>query len=366
MLKKNKILLEERIPIKTIEEPFCKRCMNNIEGGKTFCGICEFPPAVVNDWYFNNVKCLGKYNYFGINNFKIPINILSILISLVKSKKKTIKPQQYAGKLLADGLFQFFNKFSDVFDSSLYLAFSPNSNKLEKNQCEYIVNPLLKRFKKEGINITDISNRIVRVKDVGKNKDKGRDKRFNDIKGVHKVKGPDLNGAKILIIDDVYTTGSTSWDLSRALKEQNAGEINVLAAGRHIFYNEWIEKEYCNFDELILYFSNLDIDRTKKRIYKVKIKELKEFTLSKDTQIVACIKGSSGDYKLIIDFTNKKIKHDCYDFNQNKKSSKRFCKHITKVFITIRDDKGDQIADSLLKRIYNNLDEWEFNDFNIN
>jgi len=270
---------------------------------------------------------------------------------------------EYAGELLADGLFQIFNKFSDIFENSLYLAFSPKFDKSLKNQCDYIVDPLLKRLKKEGIKIVNISNKIKRVKNVGKNMGKNVDQRFLDIEGVHKVNGIDLKGAKVIIIDDVYTIGSTSWDLSRALKEQNAGEINVLAAGRHILYNKWIEKEYSNFDVIILYFSNLDIDRTKKNIYKVKIKELKEFTLSKDTQIVACIKGSSGDYKLLIDFTHQKIEHDCYDFIQNKKNSKRFCKHITKVFIAIRDDKGDQVAESLLKEIYNNLDEWEFKEF---
>ena len=363
MLKKNRILLGKRIPIKTNQEPHCKRCMNDVDTGELLCEICKSPPSIVNDWYFNEVRCLGKYHYFKNNDYKIPINNLSILISIVKSKKQTINPQQYAGKLLADGLFQIFKKFPDIFDNSLYLAFSPNFHKPEKNQCEYIVAPLIKRFKKEGFNITNISKKIERVKDVGKNKGKGLDKRFNDIKGVHKVSGIDLKGAKVIIIDDVYTTGSTSWDLSRALKEQNAGEINVLVAGRHIFYDEWFEEEYNNFDDLILYFSNLDIDRTKKSIDKVKIKELKEFILSKDTQIEACIKGSSSDYKLLIDFTHKKIKHGCYDFRQNKKNSKRFCKHITKVFIAIKDEKGDQVAESLLKRISNKLDEWEFKDF---
>ena len=360
MLKQNRILLKERIPIKTIEEPFCKKCMNNVDTGKDYCKTCEYHHPIVNDWYFNKVKCLGKYNYFKVDNFKIPINILSILISHLKSKKKTIKTKEYAGKLLADGLFQIFNKFSDIFENSLYLAYSPKFDKSQKNQCDYIVDPLLKRLKKEGIKIVNISNKIERVKNVGKNMGKDFDQRFLDIEGVHKVNGIDLKGAKIIIIDDVYTIGSTSWDLSRALKEQNAGEINVLAVGRHIFYDKWIEKEHSNFNDLILYFSDLDIDRDKTKIDEVNIKKL---TISRDNQINACFKGSSGEYRLLIDFKGKRIKHYCYDFVNKKCYYKRFCKHITKVFIDIRDQRGDKLAESLLNQIYNDLDEWMFKDY---
>lgn len=362
MLKQNIILLKERIPIKKIEEPFCKKCMNDIHGERDTCERCKSPHRLVNDWYFNTVRCLGKYNYFENNDYKIPINYLSILISLLKLKTKNkIKANIYAGKLLADGLFQIFNKFSHIYDESRYLAYSPNFDKKQKSHCDYIVEPLLKRLKKEGFDIFNIVGNIERVKYIGKNKEKLYDKRFEDIKGVHNVSGIDLNDAKVIIIDDVYTTGSTSWDLSRALREQNAGEINVLAAGRNIFYNKWIEKDYENFNDLILYFSNLDIDRKRSLIDKVEITKL---VMLKNNQINACIKGSNNDYQLLIDFKDQKIKHNCHDFVNNKKFiSKRFCKHITKVFIDIREEKGDQLATSLLHQIYMNLDKWVFGDF---
>lgn len=360
MLKQNRILLEERIPIKTIEEPYCKKCMDNVDTGKDHCEKCQSPHPIVNNWYFNKVKCLGKHNYYEHNNFKIPINILSILISLLKFNRN-VKTNEYAGKLLADGLFQIFIKYSHVFENSSYLAFSPKFDKSEKNQCDYIIDPILRKLKEIGINLVNIGSKIERVKDVGKNTGKDFDQRFIDIKGVHKVNGIDLKGAKVIIIEDVYTTGSTSWDLSRALKEQNAGEINVLAAGRHILYNKWIEKEYSNFDDLILYFSNLDIDRARSNIDNVKIIEP---NVLRDNEINACFKGSSREYQLLIDFKNKRIKHNCYDFVQNKKYyNKRFCKHITKGFIKIKAQEGDKLAESLLNQIYNTLDEWMFEDY---
>lgn len=360
MLKKDRILLEERIPIKTIEEPFCRRCMDNIDTEKTLCGTCESPPSIVNDWYFNNVKCIGKYNYFNDNDFKIPINILSIVVGLLKFNKSFIRINEYAGNLLADGFFQIINNFSNVFEDTKFLAFSPNFDKSEINQCSYIINPLLTKLDKIGINIVDITGNIERVKDVGKNKNKPLIQRFQDIKGVHKVNGIDLNGAKTVIIDDVYTTGSTCWDLSRALKEKNAGEINVLAAGRHILYNEWIETKYNNFYELILYFSNLDFDRKRKIIDKVKIEEI---SISQENQINAWFKGSLDEYRLIINFKDKLVKHNCYDFVEKKCYNKRFCKHITKTFIKIKAEKGEELAKSLLNQMYKSLDEWVFEDY---
>lgn len=360
MLKENRILLGEKIPIKIIEEPSCAKCMNNINAGEELCGTCESPPSIVKDWYFNKVKCLGKYKYYGDSSFKIPINILSILIGLLKFNKNFIRINEYAGNLLADGLFQVFNRFFYVFENSRFIAFSPSFDESIKNQCEYIINPLLTRLKEKGIKLVNITSNVERVNDVGENKDKSFLQRFQDIKGVHKVNGIDLKGAKVVILDDVYATGSTSWDLSRALKEQNAGEINVLAAGRHILYNQWIEKEYNNFNELILYFSNLNIDRTRRKIEDVEIKEL---NISKENNIDACFRSSSVEYQLLINFKGKSIKHNCYDFVNNKIYNKRFCKHITKVFIDIRDEKGDEFTASLLYQIYMNLDKWVFKDF---
>jgi len=49
---------------------------------------------------------------------------------------------------------------------------------------------------------------------------------------------------------------------------------------------------------------------------------------------------------------------------QNKKFyNKRFCKHITKVFIKLRAQEGDKLAESLLNQIYNTLDELMFEDY---
>jgi len=88
MTKTNLIYLKGNIPIRIINEPYCQKCMDNVDTGKNHCKTCKYPHPIVNDWYFNKVRCIGKYKYYGGHNFKIPINILSILVSLLKYKKK--------------------------------------------------------------------------------------------------------------------------------------------------------------------------------------------------------------------------------------------------------------------------------------
>ncbi|MBY8983357.1 MAG: hypothetical protein KGD57_10430 [Candidatus Lokiarchaeota archaeon] len=250
------------IPIRQIPEPFCKKCMNIEEKKKELCSECE-SPIFIDNWHFNKVKALGIYNSYEHNGYKVPINILSELIYNLKFRRK--KPKKAAGKIIADGLFQIFQQNANLFQDTAYLAISPKyKGALEDNNCFHIIKPLLEKMEKSGFNIQNIANNTERIKDVGDNKIKNKERRFKDINGVHQINLEDLGGKKVLIIDDVFATGSTVWDLSRALKEKNAGEINVLVAGRYCLFNEWPIKQLkyqgLSFNTLLLYFSQLDMD----------------------------------------------------------------------------------------------------------
>ncbi len=361
MQRDEKIYLEGKIPVRLIQQPFCKICMDNVNQGEVVCYSCENPLPIVEDWYFNKVICLGKYHSYdnkdGLSN-KIPINIISNLIYILKFKE-TKNFKVYAGKLLADGLFQLINKNPEIFKNTKYITASPNFNKFRKINCEYVIIPLLKKMNKNGFDIENILNNTERLREVGENKNKLLDQRFNDIYGVHNIVGKDFAGKDVLIIDDVYTTGSTVWDLARALKERNAGEVNVLVVGRAIGYNSWKVPENFEFGELILYFSFLDIDRAPKKINDVKVTHLEVL----DNIIQASFQGSEGDYQLIIDFKNEVLKHNCRDFIHNRMRIKKFCKHITKVFVDLKEQNSQSYVKNLLNSIYLCLDRWEFKEF---
>lgn len=67
------------------------------------------------------------------------------------------------------------------------------------------------------------------------------------------------------------------------------------------------------------------------------------------------IEAKLKDYSIIIDLKNRLIQHNCQDW-QRTSSSKRFCKHVGKLFLLLEPSK----ARTLLKKIDNEKDLWSF------
>ena len=60
-----------------------------------------------------------------------------------------------------------------------------------------------------------------------------RDERLTNLKGVFEVKeNAGLNGAKLLLIDDVMTTGATLSECAKSLKSAGAKEVRCLTLAR--------------------------------------------------------------------------------------------------------------------------------------
>ena len=237
-----------------------------------------------------------------------------------------------------------------------FLLIPPKNNFSEENQCSYFLKPLMKILEKNGYNCEDITNKLKRIRDIGKNKEKNRAQRFSEIRGVHQLEEMDLRGEKVLILDDIITTTSTIWDISRELKEKNAGEINVLSLGRTLIGNGNIMEDdvpsSLALDELLIYFSNLKVILDPKNIEDVIISDI-----NVDDQFLSC---RSKSYRIEIDFKNRVLKHRCGDFHQRRYINKSFCKHITKFFLTLKVRHGEEFAEAKLYRIYKNLIHWHF------
>jgi hypothetical protein len=57
----------------------------------------------------------------------------------------------------------------------------------------------------------------------------------------------------------------------------------------------------------------------------------------------------------VIDLQNRVVLHDCADWSRVL-PSKRFCKHIGKLLLSL----GEEKASNILKHIYANREAWEF------
>jgi len=123
------------------------------------------------------------------------------------------------------------------------------SRSLDVNNIDFLVPvPLhLKRLKQRGFNqsellahivtkyydIPTVSGLLFRVKDTHPQFNLPRTERFKNVRGAFEVKGtPFLKGKSVLLIDDIYTTGSTISECTRVLRENGANNVHVLTLSR--------------------------------------------------------------------------------------------------------------------------------------
>jgi len=96
------------------------------------------------------------------------------------------------------------------------------------NQAEEIGKHLAQFFQ-----IPLINDVLIKIKATLPQIEFTKEKREENMKGAFLVKSPDLvRGRKILLIDDIYTTGATMEECARVLKESGAKEIVGLVIAR--------------------------------------------------------------------------------------------------------------------------------------
>lgn len=72
------------------------------------------------------------------------------------------------------------------------------------------------------------------------------------------------------------------------------------------------------------------------------------------------IKGSQKTpYLIEISDTEKFLKHDCHDFQTKRAQNKKFCKHLAKLFLLLKE-KDERIATLILENISKDINKWDF------
>ena len=64
-------------------------------------------------------------------------------------------------------------------------------------------------------------------------------------------------------------------------------------------------------------------------------------------------------YNIKIDTKNKILNHNCHDFETRRAINKKFCKHLVKFFILLKE-KDEKSITGFLTDIAENINEWEF------
>ena len=83
------------------------------------------------------------------------------------------------------------------------------------------------------LNIEYKENVLVKIKDNKPQSELGQHERSANVKGVYKLKVPrNIYQKKILLVDDIFTTGSTANECARVLKEKNANRVGIFTIAK--------------------------------------------------------------------------------------------------------------------------------------
>ncbi|WP_160692036.1 phosphoribosyltransferase family protein [Clostridium sp. C2-6-12] len=206
-----KKLWEALIEIIYPRENYCIICGEDDCFG--ICNRCKESIKFISESYQEEIISCGYYG-----------GVLKELILKFKYKNDFT-----AGDILAEILEEYI---AEKFCYKEYvLAYIPLSKKSQKargfNQCEYIARKIAISLEIEAIEL------LIKVKETKEQKKLKKDERFKNIRGAFGVKkGINIKNKKIILIDDVTTTGATLKEASELLKKFDISDIKLLTLAK--------------------------------------------------------------------------------------------------------------------------------------
>ena len=189
----------------------CKKCQKELEAEAVF-GI---------DNIENNTKYFDEHLYI----FKYE-GIIRRTIIKYKFKEEIYLYKTFVNFLLKNK--KFFEKIKK-YDTIIPVPISKKRYKIRGyNQSELIGKDLSKK-----LNINIGTEYLFKTKNIMEQSKLSKEERAKNIQGVYKLINKEkLENKKILLIDDVYTTGSTVNECSRILRKANPKKIGVLTLAK--------------------------------------------------------------------------------------------------------------------------------------
>ncbi len=198
--------------------PFCLKCPrciasqddqhHGLPAGQA--GLCQ--ECLHSSFDFNQAKSVSIYD-----------NKMQYLIHLFKYGNRTGLKNEFGRMICA-----FLTAYRvDMSSYDMITAIPLHQTRLRErgyNQSELLTEEISNRFK-----IKQSCRNLVRVKPTKNQARLKKRERFTNIQGAFKIRNPEeFDGASLLLIDDLFTTGATASEAARVLKEAGAGKVDVL------------------------------------------------------------------------------------------------------------------------------------------
>ena len=106
-------------------------------------------------------------------------------------------------------------------------------SKKRKNERGYNQSLLISRNIAEKTNLELMNNCLIKTKNIIEQSKLNKEDRLQNIQGVYDLKNKKLlENRKILLIDDIYTTGSTANECSKTLRAANPDKVGILVLAK--------------------------------------------------------------------------------------------------------------------------------------
>ncbi len=169
----------------------------------------------------NYKKDKDKYFDYAIKTFRYEGIIRNKIIDYKFNEKAYLSKTFQKMITKNEKIYRFLKKY----DIILYVPmFKKRKEERGYNQTELIAIELAKTL---GIKIE--KNNLIKVKDTKKQSTLTKLERADNVKNVFAIQKPDrIINKNIIIVDDIYTTGSTLNECSKTLKKSGAAEIAII------------------------------------------------------------------------------------------------------------------------------------------
>lgn len=79
-----------------------------------------------------------------------------------------------------------------------------------------------------------------------------------------------------------------------------------------------------------------------------------------DGLLEATVAGSKEEpYRIKINLKSKELIHNCHDFETRRAKQKKFCKHLVRLFLLLKEE-DNETATKILRNITENIEKWDF------
>lgn len=183
----------------------CEECENSIK-------FCEYSFYI--EKQKNKFKCYSVSYYSGV--------MMELILNLKYKSNFT------AGEIISEYMINFIKRKNINCDYITYVPMSKNRLKIRGyNQSEYLSKMISKSI---DVPVIKCLRKIKETKDqIGLT---GEERWKNINKSFQFIEKYNIENKKILVIDDVITTGATSFSCALELKNHGAKEINILTVAK--------------------------------------------------------------------------------------------------------------------------------------